>query len=291
MEKLGQNFLINKAIAKRIVNSANLNMDDFVLEIGPGRGILTEELVKKAGKVVAVEIDGNLVEIIRKKLKNYKNIEIVEGDILKIGLPQIVETPRRGVSTAGRYKLIANLPYYITSPIIRLFLESEFPPTEMILMVQKEVAERIVASPGKMSILSVSVQYYAKPEILFSVGRENFEPKPEVDSCVIRITPHPTLSRRERGKKEKIFPHPLTSSPSGRGWRGAPGEGNEKFFRVVRAGFCAKRKTLANNLANSFHLNKKEVEEKIISAGLNKNIRAQELGVEDWENLTKLFLA
>lgn len=144
-----------------------------------------------------------------------------------------------------------------------MFLESENPPSEMILMVQKEVAERIVANPGKMSILAVSVQYYAKPELLFTVSRKYFYPIPEVDSAVIRI---------------------VTSEP-----KYVTGDEGKKFFRVVRAGFCAKRKTLANNLSNSFHLEKKEVEKILEGAGFSRNVRAQELCVEDWKKLYNCF--
>ena len=274
--KLGQNFLKNKDIAKKIVKSANLSPSDFVLEIGPGKGILTEELAKAAGKVMAVEIDRNLVKILGNKFKDSKNVEIFEGDVLKISLKKLLW------SEAPKYKIVANLPYYITSPVVRLFLEAENPPTEMILMVQKEVAERITASPreiptesrgvkrisrgkpGEMSILAVSVQYYAKPELLFYVGKENFDPMPEVDSAVIKITynQRPTTYNKEETKK---------------------------FFRIVRAGFCAKRKILANNLANSFHLDKKTVEKKVKAAGISPTARAQDLSVEDWEKLSRLF--
>lgn len=279
-QKLGQNFLVNKDIARKIIKAADLTPEDFVLEIGPGKGILTEELAKYAGKVIAVEIDKFLVELLSNKFSNKENVEIVGGDILEVSLKNILG------GFASKYKVVANLPYYITSPIIRLFLETENPPAEMILMIQKEVAERIVASPreipaesrsakrisrgrpGKMSILSVSVQYYADAQILFEVGKENFNPVPEVDSAVIKVVSH-------------------SSSPCL--GRGTKGEGDKKFFRVVRAGFCAKRKTLANNLANSFHLDKKEVEEKITSTGLGKNVRAQELSVENWGKLAELF--
>lgn len=257
--KLGQNFLKNKDIVKRIINSANLTMDDVVLEIGPGRGILTEELAKVCNKVVAVEIDNDLIKILKDKFKNYENIEIINEDILKTDLVELISDKIQN----SCYKVIANLPYYITSPIIRMFLESEFPPKEMILMVQKEVAERIVEKPGKMSILSVSVQYYADPELLFYVGKDNFDPIPEVDSAVIRIT-----DNAKRVVQEE----------------------SNKFFRVVRAGFCSKRKTLVNNLANSFHLEKKEVEEKLKTVPLSGTARAQELDIEKWKKISSLFL-
>lgn len=257
--KLGQNFLKNKNIADKIIKSADLTADDVVLEVGPGKGILTEELAKKAGKVIAVEIDKNLASVLRDKFRNVENVEIAENDILKLNIESILKSYKLKVAN---YKVVANIPYYITSPIIRFFLENEFPPNEMILMVQKEVAERIVSVPGNHSILSLSVQYYAKPELLFYVEKENFDPAPEVDSAVIRIS-----YIAERKTQEE----------------------RDNFFRVVRAGFCAKRKTLANNLANSFHLDKKKIEEKLSFIKMKPTARAQELSLEDWKKVASLL--
>ena len=255
--KLGQNFLRDKSIIEKIIAAADLKSDDFVIEIGPGEGILTEELSKRAGKVAAVEIDSELCSLLRNKFSNKKNVEIVEGDILRINIKELIGSQKK-------YKVIGNIPYYITSPIIRLFLEVEFPPKEMILMVQKEMAERIVEKPGKMSILAVSVQYYAKPELLFKVSRQAFEPMPEVDSAVIRLTYNlqPTTYNRDEVKR---------------------------FFQVVRAGFSAKRKMLINNLSGSFHLDKKETEEKLKKAGINPTARAQELSIADWKKMAEIF--
>lgn len=259
--RLGQNFLKNEEVVKRIINSAHLTAEDLVLEIGPGKGILTEELAKVCKKVIAVELDEKLVEFLGNKFKDNKNVEIVEKDILKIR-PKDLYAKYNIQDT--KYKVIANLPYYITSPIIRMFLEAELKPSEMILMVQKEVAERIVARPGRHSILSLSVQYYAEPEIMFCVEKNNFEPVPEVDSAVISIS---ISNEKKLANKEKT----------------------DNFFRVVRAGFCAKRKTLANNLSNSFHLKKGEVEKKLKSFGILEKSRAQELTLGQWEKLTNLL--
>lgn len=256
--KLGQNFLKDKSVVDKITQSAKLKPDDFVIEIGPGKGILTEELAKNAGKVLAIEIDKKLLLLLKEKFKNQKNVEIINANILKINLATLLG------SSIPEYKVIANIPYYITSPIIRLFLEAEFPPQEMILMVQKEVAERIAAKPGQMSILAVSVQYYADTEILFEVNRDSFDPVPEVDSAVIKITRN---KEREVGSKLET----------------------ENFFRIVRAGFSSKRKTLINNLANGLHLNKNEVAEKLKTVSLSGTARAQELSVEDWKKLSGLF--
>jgi 16S rRNA (adenine1518-N6/adenine1519-N6)-dimethyltransferase len=282
--RLGQNFLKNKEIVEKIIQATDLKPDDFVIEVGAGKGILTEELLKKSGKVIAVEIDENLAARLDSRFpaspaggRGNDKLKILNEDILKINLGDLGDWGNN-----KSYKVVANLPYYITSPIIRKFLEAEFPPSVMILMVQKEVAERIVASPreiptesrgakrisrgkpGKMSILAVSVQYYARPEILFYVGKENFEPAPEVDSAVIRIT-----HNMEHGTWNK--------------------NASKNFFRIVRAGFSAKRKTLANNLASGFHVPKKEVEEKLKNLNILPTARAQELSVENWKKLAKLF--
>lgn len=279
--KLGQNFLRDTAIIQKIIKAADLKSDDFVIEIGPGEGVLTEALAKNVGKVLAVEIDQNLIPALQKKFADNEKVEILNADILKINLKEKIPNSKFQIQNSS-YKVVANIPYYITSPIIRLFLESEFPPQEMILMVQKEVAERIVASPsetpaesrgakrisrgkpGQMSLLALSVQYYAEAQILFLVPAKAFFPIPKVDSAVIKIVPSQQFGVHSQ-------------------------EETKRFFRMARAGFAAKRKTLANNLANSFHLPKKEVENKLNSIGLPPLIRAQELSVEDWNKLAKII--
>ena len=260
-KSLGQNFLKDEAVLDRIIKAANLSKEDVVVEIGPGRGSLTEKLAQVCGKVIAIEIDERLVEVLHTKFVGNENIEIIASDILKINLPELII--EHGLDKTG-YKVVANLPYYITSPIVRLLLETKYPPTEMVVMVQKEVAERIVAKKGAMSILAVSVQYYAKAEFLFTVFKESFEPMPKVDSAIIRVTRN---VERETFSKEET----------------------KKFFRIVKSGFSAKRKTLINNLSNGLQLEKKLVEEKLVSLGFPPNTRAQELGVEDWRKLVELL--
>ena len=273
-KSLGQNFLIDQEVIRKIIEGADLKKDDVVLEVGPGKGVLTEALASKCQKVIAVEIDQNLIPVLEKRFKENKKINIIHGDVLDTDILQLItktqDTRNKQIQNSkfkirnysDGYKLIANIPYYITSLIIRKFLEAETPPQEMILMVQKEVAERIVASPGKMSILAVSVQYYANAEILFGVPKTAFDPVPEVDSAVLKIS---------------NFQFPISNSS------------RDNFFKIVRAGFCAKRKTLANNLANSLHIERKMAEEKLSQIGIASNARAQELSVENWKKLAPLF--
>jgi 16S rRNA (adenine1518-N6/adenine1519-N6)-dimethyltransferase len=252
--KFGQNFLLSEEIAENIVDSAVLATADNVLEIGPGKGILTKNLAKQAGNVLALEIDPELAKKLRSA--HYKNTKIIEGDALEINLPHLIEE-----NNFQKYKVVANLPYYITSKIIRLLLETKYPPSELVLMVQKEVGERIAAKDGRESLLSVSVKFYAEPELIFNVSRENFDPAPLVDSALIRI-------------KRK---------------RNVPKLDAKKFFSLVRAGFSKKRKMLANNLSISFHLPKNKIFDTLKKIGLETNLRAERLNIEDWINLYDNF--
>ena len=260
-KSLGQNFLKDADVLGRIIKAANLSQEDTVIEIGPGQGALTELLAGACKKVIAIELDDRLIDPLHTKFVGDKNVEIIHEDILKINLPKLIE--ENGLMDEG-YKVVANIPYYITAPIIRLFLETRIAPSEVMFMVQKEVAERIAAKKGEMSILAVSVQYYAKAEFLFTVFKESFEPMPKVDSAIIKITRKKDL---ELKSKDEI----------------------KKFFRIVKSGFSAKRKTLINNLSNSLGIDKKEIEDKLGSIGFSPSVRAQELGVEDWEKLANLL--
>ena len=217
----GQNFLIDKNVLEKIVETADLKKNDIVLEIGAGFGTLTERLVQKAGKVITVESDRGILPILRRNLENYKNVEIIEKDVLQIPsnlLPVI----------SYSYKIVANLPYQITSIVLRKFLESEPRPSEMVVMVQKEVAERICALPllcnatarraGEMSILAISVQFFGEPEIIEIVPRSSFYPAPEVDSAILKIS---NIKKQTEKNIKKIAP--------------------KDFFRVVKVGFSARR--------------------------------------------------
>lgn len=246
--KLGQNFLIDSAIAQKIVQAATISPDDTIVEVGPGTGAITTLLAQRAKEVYAIELDRTLARNLEKQYETTDNVHIINRDILKVHLAELLGPQP--------YKVVANVPYYITSKITRLFLETDIPPTEMILMVQKEVAQRITAQPGAMSILSASVQYYATPSYLFTVPAESFDPVPKVQSAVIKIV-----------TKE--------ISPQNEG-------GQAAFFRTVKMGFCAKRKTLCNNLANGFHTEKNTIAAIFDQVDLSHNIRAQELSLEQW---------
>jgi len=258
----GQIFLIKEKIHDDVVAAADLRPDDFILEVGPGLGFLTAKLAARAKRVVAVEIDKKLVEALKAGLvaKNIKNVEVVNENVLEIKIQPPLFPPYQG----GGYKIAANLPYNITSIFLRKFLEAGNKPELMVLMLQKEVAERITAEPGEMSLLAVSVQFYARPEIIEIVPKKCFWPEPEVDSAIVKITP---LNPRLSGGRER----------------------EREFFRLVKFGFSARRKMLKNNLAAGLRIGQAEAAAKIKQAGFNEKIRAQELAVADWLKLFNLF--
>ncbi len=250
-KKLGQNFLVSEKILKKIVKIANLNQKETVLEIGPGVGNLTQELAKKAKKVIAVEKDEKMVEIAKEVLKNFKNVEIVLGDILKLS--------NKDLKLDGNYKLVANLPFYLTGAVIKKFLEEKLPPKEMILMVQKEVAERICAFGPKMNLLALSVQFYGKPSIEFVVPKKFFWPRPKVDAAIVKIS-------KIEGKKEKKF--------------------KEAFFKLVKIAFSHPRKQLINNLVSGLKIDKIKIKEWLLKNDIDPRKRAEDLNFKDWLNLT-----
>jgi 16S rRNA (adenine1518-N6/adenine1519-N6)-dimethyltransferase len=255
---MGQNFLVDENVLAKIVAAADLKSSDTVLEVGPGLGVLTWELVARAGKVLALEKDDLLAKLLvqNSKIKvqnDNAKLKIINTDALEFD-------PESYQLTAGSYKLVANIPYNITSLIIRKFLEEQNKPQLMILMVQKEVAERITAKPGDMSLLSVSVQFYAEAEIVSLVKNTSFFPIPKVDSAILKISNfHPTVSFAV-----------------------------SDFFRVVRFGFVAKRKTLGNNLSAGMHITKEAAADIIKRAGLEAKIRAEALSVGDWVKLYEI---
>jgi 16S rRNA (adenine1518-N6/adenine1519-N6)-dimethyltransferase len=262
LKQFGQNFLVSDTVLKKIVEVANLKKSDVILEVGPGIGTLTQELAKKAKKVIAIEKDRKLVEVLRENLKDFKNIEIIENDILKLN-------PKSYPLNSKSYKVVADIPYYITSLLIRRFLELKNPPKEMLLMVQKEVAKRICEKPPEMSLLAVSVQFYAKPKIISYVSRSCFWPRPKVDSAILQLI---LLNKR----RVDIG----------------------LFFKIVRAGFSHPRKQLANNLTkelalrqpNGLKLKKEKINLWLLKNNIVPSQRAESLSLEDWLNLTTDFL-
>jgi len=257
-KELGQHFLIDEEVLKRIVASAELSAGDVVLEIGPGLGVLTRELAKKAGRVIAIELDNKLAAVLKETLASFNNVAIVNADILDLDPVQLIPAPTG-------YKVVANLPYYIASAVLRRFLEASLKPKTMVVMVQKEVAEAIVAEPGQMSLLSVSVQFYGQPEIIDYVPAHCFYPPPEVDSAILRIDLYPQSALAVADEKS--------------------------FFKLVRAGFTASRKQLVNSLAQGLDMPKTEVLSLLAKANIIPQRRAETLTLEEWGVLWRVFKA
>jgi len=265
-KKLGQHFLVDEDALAAIVSAAELTADDLVIEVGPGLGVLTDELVKKAGAVVAVELDDRLAEILRKKMTAATNFTVVNKDILKAEPQEFLAQPVALNVLKGAqpiYKVVANLPYYITSAVLRYFLEALPQPSVMVVMVQKEVAEAIAAEQGKMSLLSTSIHFYGKPEIVRYVPAASFYPPPEVDSAVLKI---------------KVYDKPRLDIDDVNG-----------FFNLVRAGFAASRKQLPNSLAQGLKWEKERAVVLLAKAEIAANRRAETLSLEEWGQLWEIF--
>ncbi|MFV0401177.1 MAG: 16S rRNA (adenine(1518)-N(6)/adenine(1519)-N(6))-dimethyltransferase RsmA [Oscillospiraceae bacterium] len=250
---LGQNFLINPSVCPRIAELGGVDENTAVLEIGPGIGVLTVELAKRAKKVVSVELDNRLFPILKETLAEYPNVKVVEGDILKVDLHQLFREEFDGMEVV----VCANLPYYITSPVLMRLLEERLPIRSITAMVQKEAAQRITAPlPSReMGAITVSVAYYAETEILFPVSSGSFLPAPKVDSCVIRLDLH-----REPPVQVK----------------------EETLFRVIRAAFSQRRKTLLNCLSSGLGMDKTPTREALERAGVDPGLRAEQLRLEDF---------
>jgi len=255
----GQNFLINIGVVDEMIAAADLSGDDEVLEVGPGLGILTEGLIGKAKRVVSVELDNKIFGFLKIKFAEIANLELVNGDILKFN-------PANYDLKSNVYKIIANLPYNITSFFLKTYLTGDFRPESMTLLLQKEVAQRICAGPGKMSLLAISVQLYGEPKIIGYVGKNNFWPKPEVDSAIIKI---------DRIKNPSLVDNYLD------------GISEKEFWRLVKIGYSAKRKQLQHNLAAGLKQPAVEIKKLLISANFNDKIRAEKLSVSDWIRLAK----
>lgn len=247
-KSLGQNFLTDRNVLNKIADASAIAKEETVVEIGPGLGTLTQELAKRAGRVIAVEKDRNLLPLLRQQLLDVPNVDLISSDILDWPVPE------------GAYQVVSNLPYSVTSPVLRKFLEADNKPGRMVLLVQKEVADRIASSPPRMSLLSVSVQFYGTPKVLFKVKPGSFYPAPDVDSALIRIVPH---------EKDSADP--------------------KAFFRVVRAGFRHPRRQLLGNLVEGLGFSRQEADERIREVGIRPDQRAETLSIEDWQNLAEAF--
>lgn len=257
-KSLGQNFLIDGNIVRKIVENGNITSEDYVIEIGPGMGTLTEELALKAKKVLAIEIDNTLIPILEETIGKYNNVEIIHGDILKIDLQKIIEERLDG----GPVKVVANLPYYVTTPIIAKLIEDNLNLESIIVMVQKEVAERMAAGSGgkEYGSLSVFVNFYSKPEIVLKVPKTVFMPQPKIDSAVIKLTINKELPEVDK----------------------------EKFFKIVKAAFSKRRKTILNSLSTyGFNIEKGTIKEVLESLDISLDSRAENLSVEDFIKISK----
>jgi 16S rRNA (adenine1518-N6/adenine1519-N6)-dimethyltransferase len=263
-KSLGQNFLVDPGALAQIAAAASLSVGDVVVEVGAGLGTLTRILAGQAGRVVAVELDEDLVRILREQLADLDNVEILQSDILRFP-----DLPVSGAPLAHLgYKVVGNLPYYITSAVLRQFLESEPRPKMLVVTVQREVAERIVAAPGEMSLLAVSVQFYGQPRIVARLRAGAFFPPPEVDSAVLRID----VARQP----ERLL---------------GQGIGEKDFFRVVRAGFGQKRKMLRNSLSAGLAKPAALVEEALERAGIDSRRRPETLSLQEWAKLVRSLFA
>ncbi len=264
---LGQHFLVDGETLKLTTAAAELTATDVIMEIGPGLGILTRELARQVGWVIAIELDSRLAAILEQTLASFDNVSIINEDVLKIEPAALLQEEKTrfppAIDNPFRYKVVANLPYYITSPVLRHFLGASVKPQTIVVMVQKEVAEAIVARPGQMSVLSISVQLYGEPKIISYVPAHCFYPAPEVDSAIVRI---------------ELYPQPVVAVTD---------EGS--FFELVRAGFTASRKQIANSLAQGLGLAKAEILPLLAEANIVPQRRAETLTLDEWARLWQVF--
>lgn len=260
-KSLGQNFLINPKVCPAMAKAA-CGGKTGVLEIGPGIGVLTAELSKTAEKVISVELDRRLEKILPKALSDCRNVEIIYGDIMKMDIRKLISEKLSDCETVA---VCANLPYYITSPLLMLLLESRLPIDNITVMVQKEAAERLCARVGtrQAGAVSAAVSYYSEPEILFGVSRESFVPRPKVDSAVIKL------------KIRKIPPVRV--------------EDEKGFFRLIKSCFAQRRKTLVNTVSNTAGIEKESIKKALSELGIAENIRGEQLGLEELAELSNLL--
>ena len=258
-KNLGQNFLIDESVIIDACDSANINKEDLVIEIGPGLGTLTKYILERAGKVICVELDDRMIDILKERFFLYENFEIINEDILKVDLHKLIKEEKNG--NIKNVKIVANLPYYITTPIIMKLLEERLDLQSITVMVQKEVAERLIAVPGERftGAITYSVYYYADSENVRIVDKSYFIPEPSVESEVINL---------------KIRENPPVNVNN-----------EELFFKLIKIAFMQRRKTLVNSLSNSGFIEKNKIIEILKQLNINENIRAEKLSIQDFANI------
>ena len=263
-KSLGQNFLIDDNVIENIVESADIEDNDLIIEIGPGLGTLTKRLLEKAKKVIAVELDNRMINILNERFSLYKNFELINEDILKVDLKEIINNNKEKLDIKN-VKVVANLPYYITTPIIMKLLESKLDIESITVMVQKEVAKRLTAKPGEKlaGAITYSVNYYCEPEEVIIVPNSSFIPEPEVESEVIKL-----VLRKEAPVKVK---------------------NEELFFKFIKASFMQRRKTLINGISNSGIMEKEELKKLLDKLGLDEKIRGENLTLEDFARIVNEY--
>ena len=264
-KNLGQNFLINEEVVKNIVGCSNIEKEDLVIEIGPGLGTLTKYLLEKAGKVICIELDTKMLQILEDRFSLYNNFELINNDVLKVDLKNIIKKEKEE-GKIKNVKIVANLPYYITTPIIMKLLEEELELESITVMIQKEVADRLIAVPGQKNTgaITYSVYYYASSEAIMEVPNSSFIPEPEVTSKVIKLNI----------RKEPIV------TPNDK----------EKMFKIIKHAFMQKRKTLLNSLTNNgVFENKQKGIEILNSLGIKENVRPEELTLEQFEKISDIL--
>ena len=264
-KNLGQNFLINEEVVKNIVGCSNIEKEDLVIEIGPGLGTLTKYLLEKAGKVICIELDTKMLQILEDRFSLYNNFELINNDVLKVDLKNIIKKEKEECKIKN-VKIVANLPYYITTPIIMKLLEEELELESITVMIQKEVADRLIATPGEKNTgaITYSVYYYADSEAIMEVPNSSFIPEPEVTSKVIKLN-----IRKEPAVKPKD---------------------KEKMFKIIKYAFMQKRKTLLNSLTNNgVFKNKTQGTEILNSLGIKENVRPEELILEQFEKISNIL--
>lgn len=264
-KNLGQNFLINEEVVKNIVGCSNIEKEDLVIEIGPGLGTLTKYLLEKAGKVICIELDTKMLQILEDRFSLYNNFELINNDVLKVDLKNIIKKEKEE-GKIKNVKIVANLPYYITTPIIMKLLEEKLELESITVMIQKEVADRLIATPGEKNTgaITYSVYYYADSEAIMEVPNSSFIPEPEVTSKVIKLN-----IRKEPAVKPKD---------------------KEKMFKIIKYAFMQKRKTLLNSLTNNgVFKNKTQGTEILNSLGIKENVRPEELTLEQFEKISNIL--